>query len=204
MIRRNLAIALVLLIATAAHAQSGDRPTFKIGDTFTYTKRSPELGQEVRIIKADDNGITMVRPDSTCPSCLCVYNEDLTLTSVMQDDGKPVDTGKFGFLGIGLKFYDFPLQVKKSWRTEGYGLFRGSSVPYIVDSTVSTLEDVKVKAGTFKAFKIDRSWTIRVSAGAPPTWKDAFWFSPEVRSVIKFQSGTRAPDWELSSYSVKP
>ena len=124
---------------------------------------------------------------------------------LLGEDGKPADASKFGFLGIGMKFFDFPLEVKKTWRIEAHGLFRGDNVPYIIECSVSAFEDVKTKAGTFKAFKIDRSWKIRVSAGQSPNWSDTVWFSPAVKTPIKFESGARNPqNWELISYSVKP
>jgi hypothetical protein len=103
-----------------------------------------------------------------------------------------------------MKFFDFPLEVKKTWRTEGHGLNRGSNVPYTVDCVVSAYKDVTTKAGTFKAFQIDRSWKIKVSTGPSPSWSDTIWWSPEVKNAVKFESGARnAQNWELVSYSLK-
>ena len=203
--RLALTVSLVLVSSTLAHAQTGNRPTFTVGDTWTYTKRTPELGEEARVVKADETSAVIVRANSKCATCSWVYDKDLTLIQVLGEDGKPADTSKFGFLGIGMKFYDFPLEVKKTWRIEAYGVFRGDNVPYIIECTVSAFEDVKTKAGTFKAFKIDRSWKIRVTGGPPPDWSDTVWFSPEPKTVVKFESGNRnAQPWELASYSVKP
>jgi len=70
---------------------------------------------------------------------------------------------------------------------------------------VSAFEDVKTKAGTFKAFKIDQSWKIKTHFSNPPNWSDTIWYSPEVKNSIKFEGGGRnAQNWELVSYSVKP
>ena len=123
---------------------------------------------------------------------------------VLGEDGKPADTSGFGFLGVGMRFFDFPLEPKKTWRIEQHGLFRGTSVPYIIVSTVSAVENVKVKAGTFKVYRIDRNWQVRVTDGPRPSWADIVWYSPEAKTVVKFESGARAAqEWELLSYSLK-
>jgi len=206
MSRLALTGSLVLIAVTLAYAQVANPPTYAVGDTWTWTDRGPELGEEVRIVKVEDGGRRVaVRSKSTCPRCQWVSGLDLTLIEVLDADGKAVDASQFGFIGVGFKFYDFPLQVKKTWRIEGYGSFRGNNVPYVIDSTVSDYKDVKTKAGTFKAFQIDRNWKIKVSAGPPPTWSDTAWWSPEVKTVIKYESGARnGRSWELVSYSVKP
>ena len=206
MSRLALAGSLVLISATLAYAQAGNPPTFTVGDTWTYTGRDPVIGEEARVVKVDEGGRrVLVMPKATCPTCLWVYDQNLTLLEVREADGKPVDASKFGFLGIGMKFFDFPLEVKKTWRIEGHGLFRGDNVPFIIENTVSAFKDVKTKAGTFKAFQIDRSWKVRVSTGPSPSWSTTSWYSPEARTTVKFESGARnAREWELISYSVKP
>jgi hypothetical protein len=65
--------------------------------------------------------------------------------------------------------------------------------------------DLPCEAGTFKAFQIDRSWRIKVSTGPSPNWSDTVWWAPDVKSVVKFESGARnAQNWELISYTLKP
>ena len=98
----------------------------------------------------------------------------------------------------------YPLEVKKTWRVEAYGLFRGTNVPYVIDCTVSDFRDVKTKAGTFKAFKIDRSWRIKVKDTVSPTWSDAIWVSPDTKGLVKLESGSWAPSFELESYKIAP
>lgn len=206
MSRLALTGSLVLISLTLAYAQGANPPTYTVGDTWTWTERPPELGEEARVVKVDDGGRrVIVRPKSKCPTCRWVYGQDMTLIEVLEGDGKPVDPSAFGFLGIGFKFLDFPLEVKKTWRIEGHGLFRGHNRPYVIDCTVSAFKDVKTKAGTFKAYQIDRAWKIKVHTGPSPNWSDTSWWSPEVKQVIKYESGARnAPSWELISYSVKP
>jgi hypothetical protein len=205
---RRLALtgSLVLVSAALAFAQAGNSPSYSVGDTWIYSERGPQLGTEARVVKVEEGGRrVMARPKSNCPTCSWVYGQDLTLIEVLDGEGKPVDPSAFGFLGIGMKFFDFPLEVKKAWRTEGHGLMRGNNVPYMIECVVSSYTDVKTKAGTFKAFQIDRSWKVKVSTGPSPSWSDTVWWSPEVKNVVKFESGARnAQNFELISYTVKP
>src|SRR5262249_14987282 len=126
------------------------------------------------------------------------------LTQILTEDGKPADLGSFGFLPIGMKLTQWPLEPKKTWHVEEFGLFRGENVPYVIDCTVSALQDVKTKAGTFKAYRIDRSWRIKVKGYNSPNWNDAIWIAPDVKGLVKFESGTRTPSFELESYKIAP
>lgn len=79
-------------------------------------------------------------------------DKNLTVLQVQGADGKPVDlTQVAGFLPVGpeWKLYDFPLQLKKSWRTSGRGSYTGRygtrCAIYTGDSTVWAYEDVKTK-----------------------------------------------------------
>jgi len=197
----GLVASLILASATLAYAQAYDRPTHSVGDTWTYTN-----GLVAKVVKVTDGGEVQARtsPQIPCSTCQFVLDKEGTLLQVLTEDGKPADTSRFGFLPIGMKLTQYPLEVKKTWHVEAYGQFRGDSVPYIIDCTVSDFRDVKTKAGTFKAFKIDRSWKIRVAQGVPPTWNDAVWISPEVKGLVKVESGSRAPSFELESYKIAP
>jgi hypothetical protein len=200
----TLAASLIVASSTLAYAQAANKPTLVVGDTWIYTKRPPQLGEEARIVRVDENGYSVVRPNSTCPKCSWVYDNEFTLLKVLGEDGEPAEATRFGFLGIGMKFMDFPLEVKKTWRIEKHGLFRGNFVPYNIECTVAALEDVKTKAGTSRAFRIDRSWKV-VSTGRAPAWSDRVWFSPDVKNLVKFESTLpNSEPWELASYSLKP
>jgi len=195
----GLVASLILASATLAHDQAYDRPKHAVGDTWTYTN-----GQVTKVVKVTEDGGEVQSRSLQCPTCQYVLDKDGNLVQVLTEDGKPADTSTFGFLPIGMKLTQYPLEVKKTWRVEAHGLFRGDNVPYIIDCTVSDFREVKTKAGTFKAYRIDRSWKIKVSQGQPPTWNDAFWISPDTKGLVKFESGSRAPSFELESYKITP
>src|SRR3990172_3310753 len=112
-----------------------------------------------------------------------------------------------GFIPLGgeWKFYDFPLEAKKTWRITPQGWFRGTPIKYTIDINVLAYEDVKTKAGTFKAFKIHRAWTVHGRSG-DSRWTDETWFSPDVKFLVRFTTTSSAPgiqNFELVSYTVK-
>jgi len=62
---------------------------------------------------------------------------------------------------------------------------------------------VKTKAGTFKAYKMERTWS-GASGGTAFRFKDVVWFAPSVKFPVKFMSDRQgAQSGELSSYAVK-
>ena len=197
----GLVVSLILASATLACAQAYERPKHSVGDTWTFTH-----GLVTTVVKVSEDGEVQARSSSQlpCQTCQWVIDKDGNLQQVLSGDGKPVDMSAFGFLPIGMKLTQYPLEVKKTWHVEAYGIFRGDNVPYIIDCAVTDFRDVKTKAGTFKAYRIERSWKVKVLYGPPPTWSDAIWISPDTKGLVKFESGSRAPSFELESYKIAP
>lgn len=186
-----------MVLVTTAHAQSTPRPTYTVGDTW---KRSN--GQELKVVKVGDDGYDVVGALVTCPTCVASLDNSGTMLAVSDSGGKPLELTQHGFVpvGAGWKFFDFPLEPKKTWYISATAFFRGSPNNYTVDNRVTAYEDVKTKAGTFKAYRIERSWT----AARTNNWTDTVWWAPAVKSSVKFTSrNPNAREWELESYSVK-
>ena len=206
--RSLITVLAVLVLVTAAHAQSAGPPSYSVGDTW---KRSH--GAEPTVVKVDENGIEVKGLLLSCPTCIYRLDKNLTILDVVQSDGKPVDvTSMWGApLGPDWRVFDFPLEVKKTWRISPTGFFRGNPQRYTVDCTVTAYEDVKTKAGTFKAYKIYYEWT---AERFPQRWTTVSWFSPDVKAIVKFTTTFASPyrgfppspdsqNWELVSYSLK-
>ncbi len=205
MIRVLMAVLAVLASVATASAQSYGPPTYSVGDTW---KRSH--GADPTVVKADDNEVVMKGAQLTCATCLYQMDRNLTILNVTQADGKAVDvTQLYGVpLSPDWRLLDFPLEVKKTWRIQPQGWYRGSPTQYTAECTVLAYEDVKTKAGTFKAYKINYAWTVHTRRG-DFRWTNVAWFAPEARSTVKFETGSPnrespdAQDWELVSYSLK-
>lgn len=189
-----------MALVTIVHAQSAPAPTYSVGDTW---KRSN--GQQLEVVKVGDKGYDLVGALTTCPTCVASLDNNSTMLAVTDSGGKPLDLTQHGFVpvGPGWKFFDYPLEPKKEWRISAQAFVRGSVFPYTVDSRVTAYEDVKTKAGTFKAYRIERQWSLH-TAGRTFDWTDTLWWAPAVKSSVKFTSrNPNAQEWELESYTVK-
>ncbi len=195
--RAFLAALIVAILSASAHAQSTEPPTFSVGDTW---KRSH--GLDLTVVSIDDKGTVFSGVLIDCPSCLARLDKSLNLQEITDANGKPVDVTRLrgALVGPNWKFYEWPLEVKKSWSTSGQGFFRNQPQRYNIDLTVRTYDDVKTKAGTFKAYKIEQSW----SNAYGNRWINNLWYAPEVKNTVKFTSdNSNNTDWELISYSLK-
>ncbi|MFT4537186.1 MAG: hypothetical protein ACI9P5_004567 [Saprospiraceae bacterium] len=95
---------------------------------------------------------------------------------------------------------DWPLEVGKKWRYESEapnGV--GDRMTIKQDAEVLSYGDVTVKAGTFKAFKIVYTGTVRnhkySKNGAPSN--DVWWYAPALKSHIKHTQD----NGDVSTYS---
>ena len=197
-----LAILLVSATATTALAQSAGPPSFSIGDTWTRSN-----GQELTVVRVDGGRTVVAGVLRDCAACVSHYNNELQLLEVTDASGKPMDIMQVpGFvpLGSSWRVFDWPMVVGKAWSFSADGAFKGSVRPYNVDTTIAAYEEVKTKAGTFKAYKMQRSWSVGGRGARRSEWSDSLWYAPDVKSTIKFTSTNRnVPDWELASYSLK-
>ena len=153
-----ITVLAVLVLVTAAHAQSAGPPTYSVGDTWTRSH-----GAEPIVVKVDENGSEVKGFLLTCPTCIYQLDKNLTILNVVQADGKPVDPTAMWAVPLGPDWrkLDFPLEVKKTWRISPRGFFRGSPSIFTLDCTVVAYEDVTTKAGTFKSYKIQYEWAVK-------------------------------------------
>ena len=108
------------------------------------------------------------------------------------------------YVGPQWKFYDWPLEARKSWDFVATAFTRGQTQVVTVQTSVLAYEDVKTKAGMFKAYKLQRNWTMRWPGHTGSSWITTVWWAPEVKSLVKSMSTSPgSTDWELVSYSVK-
>ena len=194
------AFAVILFVATA-YAQSSGPPTYSVGDTWTFS-----TGLEIKVVKVDEDGGVMSGFFPACRTCLYHLDKNLVVLKVVDADGKPPDVTQLGFMPVGpdWKLYDFPLEVKKTWSISAQAFFRGQLRNYTVDCRVAAYEDVKTRAGTFKAYKVVRQWSTQQKLGGGGSWTQTVWFAPDVKLGVKLTStAAGSQDAELVSYSVK-
>jgi hypothetical protein len=143
----------------------------------------------------------------SCPTCLTVVDKTGNPSSITDADGKPMDVMRLGgvvFVGPGWKYYDWPLEVKKTWQMSAQAFTRGAVQNVTIQTTVIAYEDVNTKAGTFKAYRLQREWTMNWPGYTGPRWTTTEWYAPEVKSIVKsVTTGQRGQDWELVTYTLK-
>ena len=103
--------------------------------------------------------------------------------------------------------YDFPLYVGKKWsKILQVALTDTKQEGYLYTFQVMSFEKIIVRAGAFKAFKIECERNM-ISSGN--TAISHVWYSPEVKNIVKFKFATssgnrriRARDYELATYKL--
>jgi hypothetical protein len=189
--------------------QSYGPPKYCALDSWTFSN-----GRVQSVVRVDDDTVVMTAPgvSGPCRRCIFIFDANLRLRSIEHTDGHAFEASSgFRPVGDGWKLWDFPLVVGKSWRISAAGLVSTAVIAYSIDCTVEAYEDVTTKAGTFKAFKIRRRWSVHASddnADRGDRWTEMVWFAPAAKTVVKraVWRTTASPGdvgWELVSYSLK-
>lgn len=106
-------------------------------------------------------------------------------------------------VGPGWQFWNFPLEVGKTWETSGKGFIGGRVHQITVVCKIWSYEDVQTKAGTFKAFRTTIEWHGN-SAGYLFRNTHTVWYAPAVKFVVKEHGPPGLNiDRELVSFSVR-
>ena len=148
-----------------AGAVAGERPNLGIGETWVWTYGTEKfVGTESDNLVFEHN-ITSRR----------YRTKDLNLVKTVSARGEVTQLRDphSGFL-------QFPLFVGKSWSHS----YENNGVPRRSNWSVKAYEQIKVKAGTFMAFRVegedkrlDRPYGVLIS----------YWYSPQVKAIVKFE-----------------
>ena len=172
---RFLAIALA---GSTAHAQTTERPQFKVGDRWEFAvsygvpTTTPSRTWVITAISADrvhgtENG------------------EPLVLTA----EGNVLESPRFR--ESNPRSLQFPLKVGKGWHYKSDWTFhaKGSKGSIALDVAVERLEAIKVPAGEFAAFKLVATGRL---SGKSPIGSDfdaisttTYWYAPQARTIVK-------------------
>jgi hypothetical protein len=194
---------LTLLFPSSTLAQDKcEAPTLNRGDIWRYRdQRGKEWNRKVLSIEGD----MYVISDKTFygRQKLGYDKNTFNLNFIIEADGR-----RTTFTGARGKVLDFPLFIGKKWShlisvIPRKGKVATSEVNFKEDHLVSAYEDVKVAAGTFKAFKIE--YQNMDMARSLQTARGAYWYSPEVKTIVKRteELGLAKGDWELISYQLR-
>ena len=170
----SLALFLLLLCPAGAQAQPkprAERPTYALGDKWI---RSDGVFELIRVEK--DRYVFSARPRWEIH-----LTKNLGIARVQRND----EVIEFAH-PLDLKW---PLEVGQtgsqntSWQTPGTS---GRWPPIAITWKVDSYEDVKVFAGTFKAFKI----LVTLTRQDGRQFENALWYAPEARQLVKMEGAT--------------
>ena len=198
---------LILLFAQMVCAQEKiEAPIWNVGDKWILSQ-----GMAIEVINKDENSYKIKFQNEM------VLLEKSTLNMIYPSQGKKRQT----YRGAQRRLFNFPMVIGKSWKDKYSAQLKwedeytSRSGGYsIVDETqiyesyrVLGWEDVEVQAGKFKAIKIEykRDWSS--PNGGMREGKAWYWYSPEVKNLVKFQYDksqiwSRNSNWELVSFHV--
>ena len=192
-----------------------EAPTWNVGDKWTFTGDG-----SVEVVKAEPDGFTLKFSNHNCTvetqGCSAILFDKSTRNRINAVDG---DKRKKYVMALS-KNLDFPLSTGKKWK-HAYsstsivgGAYHPVSNDYSENYTVIGREDVEVRAGKFKAFKLEYK---RIVTGSSSSWggvgeefKNIYWYSPDVKYFVKCQydkdlmKGEKEIfNWELTSFQLK-
>jgi hypothetical protein len=198
-----LGVAAILAALAAPESIRADppatgKPTYSVGDWwhFNGTPYRQDCAQWV-VVQADPSGSLIEECDGH--QSHRDYANGLELSKV---DRAGEDLVAFE---PALPDLSFPLEVGKTWEVEyeGYTADDGARWTASASWHVAAFESVTVAAGTFDAYRIERSETLgRESYGIK--LRSTGWWAPSAKGFVKFEHQDRRWNAELDSYGVAP
>jgi hypothetical protein len=196
---------LILFCAHIALAQDKiEAPVWNVGDKWVFNS-----GITMEVIKADENGYVVRYPGETR------IFERKTLNRIYMLRGKKQER----YREAERRLLNFPLTIGKEWKDrylatlkweDGFsGSLTGGGGETLIFENYKALgwEEVEVEAGKLRALKMEykREWDS--PATGRKEGKVWYWYSPEVKYLIKAQYEKtqiwgKESDWELTSFHL--
>jgi hypothetical protein len=113
--------------------------------------------------------------------------------------------------GRNKRLFNFPLEIGKSWTDKFMiksGTFGAQEFTVVETFTPLGWEDIQIQAGKFRAIKLEyKSEMPGQAAGRPKEGKAWYWYSPDVKYMLKCQYDRtdywdEIYDWELTSIKL--
>ena len=195
---------LVLFIPVILYGQDKiEAPVWNIGDRWSFAGHFP-----MSVINADENSY-IAKVLTRAGESIYIYDKSsLNILYSVEGDRR------IEFKGVHKRRLNFPFEIGKSWKDISMRktLHQKAAHEYVYYDTYTVLgwEDIEVRAGKYKALKIEYKEE-RVEDKLSRKTKEGkawFWYSPTVKYLIKckleenpFWIGYN--DWELTSFKLK-
>ncbi|MDH4265194.1 MAG: hypothetical protein OEW45_06110 [Deltaproteobacteria bacterium] len=198
----------VLFLPTMVFAQEKiEAPVWNVGDKWVFDREGP-----MEVIGCDAQCFSVKFSGGIFPkdaSGIALFERSTLNVKYLLEKDKRQD-----YRGFRKKILNFPLTSGKQWK----GLFERNEVGWggtgraEYQETFRSLgwEEVEVRAGKFKAIKLEYKFVRSLGLGSSGENKAWYWYSPEVKNFVKcqYEKGyseypDERGDWELVSYELK-
>ena len=183
-------LAWLLASPSSAGEVVAQRPTFHLGDSFTYADRYETVACRTWQVTQIDQGGNVLA--ARCGENIAFSAPDGGITRIATDKGKALVAFKPEAAPI-----PFPLSVGMRWSAHFEVSTAGQMVTPDIDETceATTIEPVTVHGVALPAFRIDCTdrWSVAFLSGSDIS---TLWYAPEARSVVKAVNPS-APEWGL-------
>src|SRR5512136_1594399 len=192
---------LVLFIPAMVSGQDRvNAPIWNVGDRWNLTE-----DLVVSVSNADENtyGVKYLTAGGQSILVVIVYDKSSLNRLYVMDKDKRIK-----YQGRNKRLFNFPLEIGKSWTetfTDRSGTFGAKEFTVVETITPLGWEDIQIQAGKFRAIKLEyKSETVEQAAGRPKEGKAWYWYSPDVKYMLKCQYDRTdywdgIYDWELTS-----
>ncbi|KPK91141.1 MAG: hypothetical protein AMJ94_07770 [Deltaproteobacteria bacterium SM23_61] len=202
-------LLIVFLPAMVFAQEKVEAPVWNVGDKWVFDREGP-----MEVIGCDAKWYSVRFSEGIFPkdaSGVAIFERSTLHIKYLVEKDKRED-----YRAFRKKILNFPLTPGKKWKGE----FQRNEVAPLggvgiaqYQETFRSLgwEEVKVRAGKFKAFKVEykfvRTFGMMASSGENKAW---YWYSPEVKNLVKckYEKGyseypAERGNWELVSYELK-
>ena len=200
--KKILLIFLVLLIPSIVFGQNKvEAPVWNVGDKWILSD-----DVVIKIVNVDGGSYTVEY--STTRGDLTLIYEKSSLNRLYYMD----KNGRKKYEGRNKRLFNFPLDVGKTWSDKFVSrqtALGSQEMTYLETLTVLGWEEIVIQAGKFKALKLEyKQETVGETAGRPKEGKAWYWYSPDVKSMVKCQYEKSdywdaIYDWEIISFKLK-
>ena len=197
-----LVIFLVALIPAISYGQDKvDTPAWNVGDRWV-------LGDDVviTVASADQGSVSLKYTIGGRDSTIIYEKPSLSRLYYVAKDKR------INYEGRNKKLFNFPMEIGKSWQDKYVvkpASLGAQETTYVETITPLGWEEITVPAGKFKAVKLEyKQEKVGQAAGQPKEGKVFYWYSPDVKYMLKCQFEKsdywdETSDWELTAFKLK-
>jgi hypothetical protein len=175
-------------------------PVWNVGDRWNLTG-----DVIISVANADENSYA-VKYFTAGGESILIYDKLSFNRLYIMDKDKRIK-----YEGRNKRLFNFPLEIGKSWAdkfTIKSGTFGAQEFTVTETFTPMGWEDIQIQAGKFRAVKLEyKSEMPGQAAGRPKEGKAWYWYSPDVKYMLKCQYDRTEYwdaiyDWEVTSIKL--